>query len=133
MQALAGKLSQTMEHIIMDVCGFTNLDMIDEIWTPINVNVVITQVSNLGHAQHVLGRVQNEMRKTFGTTFGCGYKKANIKGQPFLVHRLVIIAFRGNHDPKDPSGIPGCKPKLIINHIDRDKTNNRLDNLPCAR
>ena len=32
------------------------------------------------------------------------------------------MAFKGN--------IPA---ELIVNHIDRDKTNNRIDNLPCAK
>lgn len=85
----------------------TQLDMIDEIWMPIDIMGKIILVSNMG-------RVQNNLRKTLGS----GYKSINIKGHPFLVHRLVITAFQGNYDPK-----------LVVNHKDRDRSNNRLDNL----
>lgn len=91
--------------------NFINLDIIGEIWAPINVRGKIIMVSNMG-------RVRKMSRKTFGCTLGSGYKSVNIEGSPFLVHRLVIIAFRGNYDPS-----------LVVNHIDRNKLNNRLDNL----
>ena len=82
----------------------------------------------------LLGRVQNNRRKTFGTTLGSGYKRTTIKGQNFLVHKLVITAFYGNYDPKlvinhnleiQLSWIHG----MIFDHKDRDRSNNKLENL----
>lgn len=90
--------------------NFTNLDMIGEIWKPINVGGTTYKVSNIG-------RVETN-RKTFGSTATDGYKKVGLLGQSFYVHRLVMIAFNGVIDDG-----------LVVNHIDCDKTNNRLDNL----
>jgi len=90
--------------------NFTDLDMVDEIWSPINVGGKIVMVSNMGRV--------HSSRKTFGCTLASGYKSVGIDGSPFLVHKLIITAFKGNYDPS-----------LVVNHIDRDRSNNRLDNL----
>jgi hypothetical protein len=89
----------------------TNLDMVGEIWMPIRLGDTIRMISNMG-------RIQMTTRKTFGTTRTNGYKSITIDGHPWLIHRLVITAFRG------PIG-----PELVVNHIDGDRANNRLDNL----
>lgn len=47
-----------------------------------------------------------------------GYISAIINGSRKRVHRLVLEAFCQNHDGRD-----------IVNHLDGDGTNNRLDNL----
>ena len=62
-------------------------------------------------------------RKTQGTKHG-GYRRTQISmadGSKTnqLVHRLVLLAFIGEH----PEG------KNIVNHKDGDKTNNSLENL----
>jgi hypothetical protein len=44
----------------------------------------------------------------------------NKKTKVFRVHQIVSMAFL-NHNP--------CGHKLVINHIDFDKTNNNLNNL----
>ena len=90
--------------------NFINLDLVGEIWSPINVEGRIIMISNMGRV-HL-------SRKTFGTTLGSGYKYVNIQKRPFLVHQLVIIAFKGNYDAS-----------LVVNHIDRNKSNNCLENL----
>ena len=90
--------------------NFTNLDMINEIWKPIDVNGTIYRISNMG-------RVETS-RKTFGSTTNQGYKQVGLSGQSFYVHRLVMIAFDGFFDDD-----------LVVNHIDSDKANNRLENL----
>lgn len=89
----------------------TNLDMMDETWSPVRIGDTIRLISNMG-------RVQIGNRKTFGTTLRSGYKSVGVDGRPLLVHKLVITAFRGVYDPD-----------LVINHIDRDRSNNRLNNL----
>lgn len=47
-----------------------------------------------------------------------GYNRIGIKGKKYSIHRLVYISFFGNIDKV-----------LVIDHIDRNKLNNNLDNL----
>lgn len=47
-----------------------------------------------------------------------GYRRVNMRGRHVLVHRAVVRAFRG----VIPDG-------LEVNHVDGDKSNNRLGNL----
>lgn len=91
--------------------NFTNFDMMNEIWKPINIGGIIYQISNMG-------RVETKKRKTFGSTTIQGYKQVGLSGQSFYVHRLVMIAFNGIIDGA-----------LVVNHIDADKSNNKLSNL----
>ncbi|CAH6420933.1 HNH endonuclease [uncultured virus] len=90
---------------------FTNLDMIDEIWKPLNINSLIIYVSNMG-------RVQTRDGKCFGTTLESGYKRVCINNHHHLVHKMIATAFYGNYDPK-----------LVVNHKDHDRANNKLENL----
>lgn len=90
---------------------FTDLDMINESWVQINVCDINIEISNMG-------RVKNNRGKTFGSLTSSGYKRTKISGKDFFVHRLVISAFRGH-----------ISENLVVNHIDRNKENNRLDNL----
>ena len=85
--------------------------MMDEIWAPAIIDTNIIMVSNMG-------RVQNSQRKTFGGTTSCRYKSVTFNKIKYFVHRLVVIAFRGHFDPLLP-----------VNHIDRDRINNKLKNL----
>lgn len=47
-----------------------------------------------------------------------GYYTTEIREKSYLLHRLVLETYRPTNDPS-----------LIVNHIDRDKTNNHIDNL----
>lgn len=47
-----------------------------------------------------------------------GYKKVNIGRKPFSVHRLIWVM----HNGYIPDG-------SVIDHIDRDRVNNRIENL----
>ena len=59
-----------------------------------------------------------------GHTDKGGYKEINIKGKNYLVHRLILRTFKGNEDYKN----------LDVNHIDGNKTNNKIENLEwCIR
>lgn len=72
------------------------------------------QVSSCGRVCNTRGAV------TFGTLLPSGYRRVNISGRGFLVHQLVVFAFRG------PS--PDAT-TLEVNHLDGNRSNNHLDNL----
>lgn len=55
--------------------------------------------------------------KPVGATYASGYKYFDIKDERYLVHRIIWKL----HSGVDPVG--------IIDHIDNDKTNNRIENL----
>ena len=59
---------------------------------------------------------------TFGNRHHSGYRRVRINGKEYLVHRLVAGAFLGP--------IPENKPQ--IDHINRNKTDNRVQNLRWA-
>jgi hypothetical protein len=56
--------------------------------------------------------------KQVGTTNSSGYKQVILNKKSFMVHRIIYEMFKGK--------IPD---KLQIDHIDRNKINNSLDNL----
>ena len=58
---------------------------------------------------------------TYGNTNNMGYKRVGYKGENYLVHRLVAECYLPNPD-KLPS----------VDHINRDKTDNRVENLRWA-
>lgn len=103
-----------------------------EIWKDIPGYEGYYQVSNLGRVRS-LDRVVKHGRlgefklkggiKKFGTSFG-GYKVCRLSKdgaqKAIKVHQLVAIAFL-NHKP--------CGRKIVVDHIDNDNQNNRLDNL----
>lgn len=100
-----------------------------EIWRPIRGYENLYEVSNLGKVRS-LDRLANRN----GGTMLCkgrilkplktsnGYHQVDLyndgKKIRFYVHRLVYEAFNG----QIPEG-------MQVNHIDEDKTNNRLDNI----
>lgn len=90
----------------------------EEVWKNVSIpNYEHFLVSNLG-------RVRNSKTGNFITIGdnGRGYcncrLKANGISKTVYVHRLVAEAFLPNWDPK-----------LQVNHIDKNKKNNRADNL----
>lgn len=96
---------------------FIKFNIKGEKWMPLNINNKLIKVSNMGRIETNDDKDQKR-RKRFGGNHASGYKSVDISGKKYLVHTLVVIAFRGNYSPD-----------LVVNHIDRDKTNNRLDNL----
>ena len=89
---------------------FTNFDIINERWAPIQVIDRIYLVSDMG-------RVHTN-RKTFGHPTYYGYKAVALSQHSIFVHRAVVTAFFGD-----------IGHRLYVNHLDRDKTNNKLYNL----
>ena len=89
------------------------MDVEFEFWTGIDGHETY-KVSNLGRVVNSRGMILSTK------TLRSGYPSTNINGKSYNVHRLVAKEF-----VKNP------KPGLFnqVNHIDKDKTNNREDNL----
>ena len=94
-----------------------------EIWKDIKDYEGLSQVSNLGRVKSLgNGRTYktSRIRKLYKNKYG--YLQVQLckdgKRKWFRVNRLVATAFLDN-----PEG------KTEVNHIDEDKTNNRVDNL----
>ncbi|CAE7357905.1 unnamed protein product [Symbiodinium natans] len=66
------------------------------------------------------GRVRDSRgRVSLGSPRSGGYAGVNIRGEHYFVHRLVATTFIG----------PSSAERWQVNHIDRDRRNNRLANL----
>lgn len=91
-----------------------------EIWRDIPNFENKYQVSNLGNIRALNYHRENKIKILKQRVDKYGYKRVGLyqKGKyiNFAVHRLVMNAFVGKSD-------------LTVNHIDEDKTNNRLENL----
>lgn len=107
----------------------------NEKWSVIPMTNGFYEASDIGNIRRVLGKVRNN--KQGGTRFvggknlsqktkKNGYKEVNLyigenKSKMTYVHRAVYSAFNGCIDID-----------FQINHIDGDKSNNRLSNLECV-
>lgn len=89
----------------------------EEIWKDIEEYAGLYQVSNLGRVKRIKSdRVLTGCKNT-GGYIQVHLSKNNVVSNK-LIHRLVAEAF-----------IPKSENKPQVNHIDEDKTNNRVDNL----
>lgn len=90
---------------------------IDEEWRPVTTRLGRTlYASNLGRIHSHLNR-HIRLHKNLG-----GYIKTSFDGLCEYVHRLVYQAFNPDAD------ISNC----VINHLDSQRDNNRLDNLEAV-
>ena len=102
-----------------------------EIWKDINGYEGLYQVSNFGNVRsldrYVIGKDGVEkhfkgkmMAKTKGTDGYCLVRLSkDCIAKTYKIHRLVMTTFKPLDDYTD----------MEVNHIDCDRTNNRLDNL----
>ena len=96
----------------------------EEIWKPVLDYISLYEVSNFGRVRSIGGRngcsKLNKIlspKKDRGGYFQVTFSK-NGKKKYYLVHRLVYETFNGTI----PDG-------MQVNHINEDKTDNRLENL----
>ena len=98
-----------------------------EIWKPVVGYEGLYEVSNLGRVKSLPRRTTKGGILSLFHNKKNGYVYATLyngkRGTGKRVHKLVMMAF----DPR-PTG-PYYDKNYTINHIDGDKTNNRLDNL----
>ncbi len=92
-----------------------------EFWKDIPEYEGYYQVSSLGRVKSFKNRIDLILKNRIGTNgyFSVCLRKNN-KSKYFSVHKLVAMAFL-NHTP--------CGYYLIIDHINSNKTDNRLENL----
>jgi len=99
-----------------------------EIWKSVPNYEDYYQVSNLGRVKHLECKVYKKdgtfwytkKEKIKDVKMKQDYKFININRKKFYIHQLVAMAFL-NHKP---NGI-----KFVVDHIDGNTSNNRLDNL----
>lgn len=89
--------------------------MLKEIFVDIQGFIGLYQISNFGNIKS-FRRKEPIILKPFKDTNG--YHRVTLCKKDYSVHRLVANAF-----------LPKIESKDLVNHIDLNKTNNRVDNL----
>lgn len=119
--------------MICTICynGFITLEsggIVREIWKDVQGYEGQYQVSNLGRVKSLKrklnsGRTVSEkiLNSSNKKKTQDGYLMVALAGKTFRINRLVATAF-----------IPNPDNKLVVNHIDGNKENNKADNLEWA-
>ena len=87
-----------------------------EVWKDIEGDEGLYKISNLGYVYSIKSKKILKIHDRQGYKYSQLWKCS--KGKNFLIHRLVALAF-----------IPNPENKKEVNHIDGDKSNNKVDNL----
>ena len=118
--------TQTVSNIHIKTDNMNTTTKVQEIWKtiPNNTNYKVSDIGNLksinriGNSRWGKASLKGKILNQHFTIKG--YKRACLNGSKFLVHQLVAIAFL-NHKPEETD--------LVVNHINFDKSDNRLKNL----
>jgi len=97
----------------------TQDDLPGEIWVEALGSKGRSRVSNMGRACQINGNSNNEWGHKFTPQICDGIDYAALGTQQF--HRVVFFSFGGTLAPRE-----------TVDHIDRDPSNNKLDNLRAA-
>ncbi len=90
--------------------------VLTEDWYPISPHLIS---NNEGYSISKTGKIKNKYNRiTEGYLEPTGYKRIHIGDKLYRINRLMALVFLKN---------PENKP--MVNHIDGDKSNNKLDNL----
>lgn len=84
------------------------------------------RISTMGRVQRKHRRGSSWMRKLTPTVSKrkAGYVYVKVEGnKPMLLHRLVMLTFKGESPERD---------KILVDHINRKRSDNRLSNLRWA-
>jgi hypothetical protein len=92
-------------------------DLPDEQWIELTDKLKGIYVSDLGRYYH------KRQNKLYGTAHNDGQLRMYYNQKNYIVAKLVLLGF-GEPQPSD---------KHVAHHIDRDKTNNKKDNLRWAK
>lgn len=109
----------------MAIAEFTTEEINNEIWKPVVGYEGLYEVSNLGRIKRLAGTygARQDRFLCLTTLDKHGYPQVGLskqcRTQTHRIHRVVAYAFLG--DP--PEG------RDVVNHIDHNRTNNRLTNL----
>lgn len=90
----------------------------DEIWKPIESLGGKYEISNFGRIRGIWSGKILKLSKNNAGYYYARVHKGNNKNITIYIHKMVALAF-----------IPNPENKLVINHIDGDKTNNVVENL----
>lgn len=101
---------------------FTKDELDNEVWKAVPNYEGLYDVSDLGRVKSLKFGKERILKQTLGSS--AGYYTVSLckdrKQKTFQIHQLLAITFLGHM----PDGH-----KIVTDHIDNDKTNNRLDNL----
>jgi hypothetical protein len=123
--------TQSVSNIHIKYTNMNTNTNVQEIWKDIPNYEGYYQVSNLGRVKslerkvkHSKGGVMVRKQKILKVSDNRGYLRCllckNKKNKTFRVHQLVAMAFL-NHVP--------CGHKLVVNHINFNRADNRVENL----
>jgi hypothetical protein len=94
----------------------------NEIWKSLTGEFDGIEVSSKGRIRTATGTKGHKKTATYGYATISGYMSIFVKGHRLQVHTLICLAFHG----------PKPTPDHTVDHMDRDTTNNCIENLRWA-
>ena len=92
----------------------------EELWKPIKDYEKYYEVSNLGRVKSLHRNKERILKQSMSGEYLKVVLQKDGKSKTFSIHKLVIHSFKE---------CPLNKIKIVINHIDGNKTNNNINNL----